>query len=213
MKRTHLAGAQLDAHTVRTTGVGARVVYVTRRAPLLEQGQPMLHRAGNRRNAVRLPVGSALPASSKAAGAVPVGHRPVRVLVLEDDADTRDVLALLLNEEEGFEVETCDSVASCLALLRATPHHHTSRSFDVLLLDLLLPDGHNGTEVIEAARADPRVLLPPIVVCTALSGSYLATFRTVLEGSGARIVDKPFDVDALISTLRTAANDGRAQPR
>ncbi|GAC1447826.1 MAG: hypothetical protein PVSMB4_04020 [Ktedonobacterales bacterium] len=137
----------------------------------------------------------------------------MRVLVLEDDADTRDVLALLLTEEEGFEVETCDSVASCLARLRATPHHNASRSFDVLLLDLLLPEGHNGTEVIEAARADSRVLLPPVVVCTALSGSYLAAFRTVLEGTGARIVDKPFDVDALISALRTAANDGRAQPR
>lgn len=70
-----------------------------------------------------------------------------------------------------------------------------------------IPQGRFGTEVIEAAHADPRKHLPPVVVCTALAGSYLAAFRSVLEGSGARIIDKPFDVAMLVAVLRAAADD------
>lgn len=150
-----------------------------------------------RRRARTVERGGGVPAPS------PASTR-LRVLVLEDDADTREALGLFLCAEEGFEMEACGAVAECLGRLRAVAAGGVP-SFDVLLLDLLLLDGHVGTEVIDAARADPAVGLPPVVVCTAVAPAWLASYLPVLEACGARIISKPFNMDALQSELRAAA--------
>ncbi len=127
----------------------------------------------------------------------------LRVLLLEDDDDTRDVLELLLCPEEGFTVETCGDVTTCVEWLAQAARE--SHPFDVLLLDLLLPDGHSGAEVLEICQAQPHLRLPPVVVCTALSTSHIAPYRPILEACHASIVGKPFDADALMAELRSAA--------
>jgi CheY-like chemotaxis protein len=148
--------------------------------------------------ATERPDGEPMPSSAE---------KRVRVLVLEDDADTREVLGLFLCEDEGFEMEACGDVAVCLDLLRAAARAGVA-TFDVLLLDLLLLDGHVGTEVIEAARDDPRVTLPPVVVCTAVAPAWLLNYLPLLDACGAHIVSKPFNMDALQSELRAAAAHG-----
>jgi CheY-like chemotaxis protein len=127
-------------------------------------------------------------------------ERIIRVLVLDDDKDTCDVLMMLLSAEEGFACETSTDVATCLKRLR-----EAAAPFDVLLLDLLLPDGHSGLEVVEAARADPSLHLPPIVACTALGDALLGAYRSTLDASGARMITKPFDSETLLAELRAAA--------
>ena len=84
----------------------------------------------------------------------------LKVLVLEDNADTREALGLFLCEDDGFAMEACGDVAACIDLLREGARGGLP-TFDVLLLDLLLLDGHVGTEVIDAARADVTIALPP----------------------------------------------------
>ncbi len=134
------------------------------------------------------------------------GRRMTRVLVLEDDTDIGETLALALSGEEGFAVEVVADVASCLDRLRARGENAAMPPFDVLLLDLILRGGHLGTEVLHAAEQPGAELrLPAVVVCTAHSSEYLARHAPEIATSNARVVLKPFDLDELMRTVRLAA--------
>jgi two-component system OmpR family response regulator len=130
----------------------------------------------------------------------------IRVLVLEDDPDLSEVLATLLNLEGGFAMDICADVAGCLQHLRAASRPGKAAPYDVLLLDLHLPGGRSGTEVFEAAGADPNLCLPPVVVCTALAQSRVDAYTELFAAFDARIVHKPFDTDELLTALRVAAH-------
>ncbi len=136
---------------------------------------------------------------------LPMAESTIRVLVLEDDTDLRDVLATLLGMEEGFQMEACKDVDGCLRLLRAAGQPGGDPPFDALLLDLHLPGGRSGTEVLEAARADTALHLPPVVVCTALPMRDLDAYLSLFASLHIRVVTKPFDNDHLLDTLRAAA--------
>jgi CheY-like chemotaxis protein len=72
----------------------------------------------------------------------PARRRPRRLLIVEDDPPSRiatDFLCLRL----GFETASAGTVAEAVPLLRWPP--------DVILLDLMLPDG-NGLEVLRLVR-------------------------------------------------------------
>ena len=70
-------------------------------------------------------------------------HAPVRVLLVEDHADTARVLAKLLTDS-GYEVTTANSAASALQASASKP-------FDVVVSDLGLPDA-TGYELMEQIR-------------------------------------------------------------
>ena len=81
------------------------------------------------------PVG---PAASGGAGA-----RRLRILLVEDHADTAKVLGRVLRSR-GHEVWVCDSVASAAGVVQAG-------QLDLLLSDLALPDG-TGLDVVRQLR-------------------------------------------------------------
>lgn len=138
---------------------------------------------------------------------MPTGdQRVVRVLILEDDLDLRETLALILSRDTGFSVEVVADVVSCLERLRASDGNESALHFDVLLLDLVLRGGHLGTEVLrEAATPGARLSLPPVVVCTGLSRNRVASYAPEIAASNACVVLKPFDIDELTIALRVAA--------
>ncbi len=69
------------------------------------------------------------------------------ILVVDDEAEIREGLETLL-ESEGFEITLAESGESGLARLEERP-------FDLLLLDVSLPD-RNGLELLrEIRRRDP----------------------------------------------------------
>jgi PAS domain S-box-containing protein len=71
--------------------------------------------------------------------------RQVKILLVEDHGDTSRALVRLL-ENQGYDVETADSMASALT---AVKHER----FNLLLCDIGLPDG-TGFELIEEVRKD-----------------------------------------------------------
>lgn len=132
-------------------------------------------------------------------------NQGLRVLVVEDDADTRDTLTMLLTME-GHEVRTARTGPEALAAVRA-------RTPDVVLLDLGLP-GLDGWQValrMRAAEAGPRK--PPII---ALTGRALEADRRRSAESGIDLhLAKPADPAQLLEILRrlrpvTDGNDTRA---
>ena len=78
------------------------------------------------------------------------------MLIIDDDALTRDVLRQLLNREGYETVEACDGREGVNA---------PKQPMDVLILDMLLPE-QNGLEVLRALRGVDQAV--PII---AISGA------------------------------------------
>jgi len=132
------------------------------------------------------PLVKATDAVAPAAGAQ--GGRQLRLLVVEDHADTARTLARLLGRA-GFAVVTASNVASALA----TAERET---FDVLISDIGLPDGC-GTEVMRGVRA--RSTVPGI----AMSGYGMEEdVRRSREAGFSEHLVKPVDADKLKEAIR-----------
>ncbi len=104
-----------------------------------------------------------------AARAVPVGGRPPRVLVVEDDPTARQLLSDFL-AGEGMVPLAAESGEEALKIARAEP-------LDLVLLDICLP-GISGYEVIQQLRAERGTATLPII---SLSG---------YEVNSARLADR-----------------------
>lgn len=127
-----------------------------------------------------------------------------KLLLLEDDGPLADALAYSLRKN-GFAVETARTVRQALDALRAP------LCFDLLLLDVTLPDG-TGFEVCEAVRAQDAQT--PILFLTA-SDEEVSIIRG-LDSGGDDYLTKPFRLGELLSRiralLRRAALAAPAQP-
>jgi PAS domain S-box-containing protein len=119
----------------------------------------------------------------------------LRVLLVDDEADTRDVLRVLL-EVQGANVTVASSAGEALDLLRRQPT-------DVLLADIGMPE-QDGYALIEAVRAltTSEAGVPAIAV-TAYVSSRDRT-RALQAGYGWHVA-KPVDPDQLIAVVSAAA--------
>ncbi|HEX2436870.1 MAG TPA: response regulator [Methylomirabilota bacterium] len=123
-----------------------------------------------------------------------------RLLVVEDDSDTREMVGLMLGES-GADVVSVDSVAAALdALQSMTP--------DVLISDIGLAD-RDGLDLIRAVRQMPggRGELPAIALSAfARESDRLAALRAGYD----RHVSKPVEPSALRSAIAELRDRRRA---
>jgi DNA-binding response OmpR family regulator len=118
--------------------------------------------------------------------------KPMRLLLIEDDADSAEAIRLLLRLE-GIDVEWAASAREALAFFENDPAHHLS----ALMLDIMLPDSDGVTLVSRMARI---TTLPPIVIHTA---STEAAARVAGKQVGAvAVLRKPTDWVKLREVLR-----------
>ena len=115
------------------------------------------------------------------------------VLVVDDDADTRQGLCEIL-EDEGYRCEMADDGSEALGLLDDTPQR-----VDVVLLDLMMPR-MDGWTVLRRMEADPKLRRVPVVVMSAGGARALSS----LPAQQLRLA-KPIDIDELLPVLREAA--------
>jgi len=98
---------------------------------------------------------SGSPAGASAdRGAGPASVSPQRALLVDDDADQRRLISIVLRD--AFPDIQIDMVESCEKALSRDP-----RKFDIALIDLNLPDG-SGIDLLKSLRA--RHNLPVILV-------------------------------------------------
>lgn len=122
-----------------------------------------------------------------------------RVLVIEDEADLREVLEYNLTKE-GHRVHLASTAAEGLALAREIRP-------EVVLLDVMLPD-QSGTSVCKALRGDPKTQDARIIMLTA-KGEEIDRVVGFEVGADDYVV-KPFSVRELL--LRIAAMVRRSLP-
>ncbi|HUP18669.1 MAG TPA: ATPase, T2SS/T4P/T4SS family [Gemmatimonadota bacterium] len=125
---------------------------------------------------------------------------PQRVLIVDDDPQTRRFVRALLEHHE-FEVTEARNGEMALELLR-----EGSKPFSLVVLDLHMPK-LGGEEVISVLRSSEHTARIPVVVLTAANGN---SEVTTLERGADDYVSKPIVPDRLMariqSTLRRAGN-------
>ena len=140
-------------------------------------------------------------------GAAPRGYAggmTARVLVVDDDATVRDVVARYLGDA-GYRVDVAADGEDALAAAAAARP-------DAVVLDLMLPRT-NGLDVCRALRAGPPP--PPAIVMLTALGEEDDRIRG-LELGADDYVTKPFSPRELVlrvgSVLRRATSAGDAGP-
>jgi CheY-like chemotaxis protein len=121
------------------------------------------------------------------------GHRPAAktVLVVEDHVLEREGLAAVLRRE-GYAVRTAGTGREGVAQFQAEP------APDVVLLDMLLPDGDGWFFLRERSHNPSRASVPVILTSSLRVGS--GAWAQSLGAAG--YFRKPFDVTALLHDIR-----------
>ncbi len=114
-----------------------------------------------------------------------------RVLVVDDEADIRELVRLNL-AREGYEILECESGEQALSLAR-------SKTPDLIVLDLMLP-GMDGMEACKRLKADPKTTQIPVVMLTAKGEE--ADVVAGLEVGADDYVAKPFSGKILTARVR-----------
>jgi len=100
----------------------------------------------------------------------------LKILIVEDDCVQNDVLRNFL-KKESYEVLSAYNLAQA--------HEMLDKSINLMILDVMLPDG-NGLDFLNEVRKDNNV---PVIVLTALDDEY--TQLTTFELKADEYVDKP----------------------
>lgn len=112
------------------------------------------------------------------------------VLVVDDDADSRDLVAEFLSDA-GFEVQVAADGVDAIAILeREAPP-------SVIVTDLMMPN-LGGCELIAYVRAAPQLRAIPVAV---MSGT------PDLAPVGTRVFTKPLQIGALLLFVCDAIAD------
>ena len=133
----------------------------------------------------------------------------VRVLVVEDEANIRDMIALNLRHA-GMEVVEAESAEAALPLLAQKP------GCDAAILDVMLP-GMNGFSLCETIRRTDQQI--GIIILSA-KGQEQDKIRGLSIGADDYMT-KPFSVSELLArvealcrrVIRTKEGDGRGESR
>jgi len=119
---------------------------------------------------------------------------PIRILVVEDNPDYADVIGELLRDDEY------PSDVAYASNLHAALDRVTRERFDVVLLDLTLPDS-SGIEGLN--RLAERAPLLPVVVLTAIDNEEV-TARALREGAQDFLLKTDVDGEVLHRSIRYA---------
>src|SRR6202161_102365 len=118
------------------------------------------------------------------------------ILVIDDEVEIREGLEALLTSE-SFQVTLADSGEAGLRQLEDHP-------FDLMLLDVSLPD-RNGLELLrEIRRRDPQLA---IILITAYGSIDMA--RAAFKGGAQDFITKPWSNDELIAQVSLAIEGRR----
>jgi CheY-like chemotaxis protein len=115
---------------------------------------------------------------------------PQRILVVEDNRDSRDMIRTLLSESDNdYEVTAVETAAEALAL-------DGKNAFDLYVLDIWLP-GMDGLGLCRRLRERSRT--QPIIFFSAMVQT--ADREYVLAAGANEFLVKPKDIDNFLPTV------------
>ena len=124
-------------------------------------------------------------------------NEQIRVLVVEDDADTAQYVRTVLERRGGMDVTVVHEPMSALAEV-------ATREFDVVLTDIQMP-GMSGLELLGELRS--RAAGPPVAVMTAFASLDYAV--EALRRDADEFLVKPIAAATLLERITALALEGR----
>ncbi|MFN2601628.1 MAG: response regulator transcription factor [Gemmatimonadaceae bacterium] len=121
----------------------------------------------------------------------------MRALVIEDDEQIAAVNKRVL-EGEGFDVETAATLSDGQRLA-------LGNDYDIIVTDLMLPDGH-GLAIVESVRGSGKGT--PILVLTGVDA--VESTVTALDFGADDYLRKPYRIDELRARIRALMRRGQA---
>lgn len=118
----------------------------------------------------------------------------VRIAYVDDDIELTRMVGEALGDE-GWEVLVANDGESGLELI-------LSEQPDLIILDVMMP-GLTGWEICKYIRSKPDWNETPILMLTGI-GERMNAMTAPLYGADAHL-DKPFDIDELVETVRQLA--------
>jgi len=124
-----------------------------------------------------------------------------RVLFVDDEPHVLAVGKAVL-EAHGFEAIGARSGEEALEMVRSTTE--TGRRFTAVILDLTMPGGASGFEILEHLHAcDPQL---PVIAC---SGYFQEDVKDLCQALGfVDVLYKPFNLESLCLVVRRAMMPG-----
>ncbi len=120
---------------------------------------------------------------------------PVRVLIVDDDEDMRETIAMLL-QSEGFDVSEAANGQLALDALLSGP------AFSVIILDVMMPVMDGITFLAHKAKGAHAAI--PVVVFSASPSIGLEGFAGVCS-----VIPKLVGIDGLLAAIRRAGQTMR----
>lgn len=140
---------------------------------------------------------SATTGSAGNHGAGDAARRTPAVLVVDDEADLRELFALTL-VRLGLDVDGAESLAAARALLERS-------RYALVLTDMRLPDG-TGLDLVRDVSQGKWREAPPIAVITAYGSAENAV--AALKAGAFDYLTKPVDLEQLRLLVRSALREG-----
>jgi CheY-like chemotaxis protein len=117
-----------------------------------------------------------------------------RILVVDDEAPIREVVAASLQKLGGWEVVIAASGREALAQIHTT-------ELDAIILDVIMPE-MDGLTLLKYLQADPVTQSIPVIILTA--NNYLFDTHLLPQMGVVLSLDKPFNPKTLIQQMTTA---------
>ncbi len=126
--------------------------------------------------------------------AISTFERTIRVLVVDDDKGVTNIVSERLSAEPGFAVAVAHNGLEALELCM---DWHPQ----CVVTDLIMP-WMNGYQMIHCLSAGMLRVMPVFVVMSALTRLERPGHRTYLAERAVTYVDKPFQIDHLLRTIK-----------
>jgi len=118
-----------------------------------------------------------------------------KILVVDDDKQVRGYLSRALSEVAGFSVEVAETAENALQQIH-------SMMFDLVLVDLKLPDMDGIQLITEIVNFKPEIL----TVLITGHGSIDSAVEAMRRGASDYLT-KPFDLDDVVARLRRVLSE------
>jgi len=187
--RLFQAFSQADSSTTRRYGGTGLGLAITKHFCEMLGGSIAVESSPGRGSSFTITLPDRGYAAPAVAAALPEGaeHAPL-VMIVDDDPNARDLLAMTVRRE-GYRVVEATDGESALALAR---EWHP----DVVTLDVLMPR-LDGWSVLTAFKSDPELAEIPVIIVTVLEDRGIA-----VSLGAAEFLTKPVDRGRLASTIR-----------
>lgn len=122
---------------------------------------------------------------------------PIRILLIEDEKNIRDLMALHLLRQ-GYKVNECETADQAVDVLKS------QNKFDLMIVDWMMP-GMSGVDLIRTHKGKQ-----PILMVTAKSESEDIVMG--LESGADDYLTKPFDPSVLLARVKALLRRSEIKP-